>query len=250
MNVPSKSAGPRPVTTWLLFVLSALVLAALVALGSWQVKRLHWKEDLLARINERIAAEPVDLPEMERIYAETGDVEYRPVRVRGSFVHEGERHFFATWQGQSGYFVHTPLQLADGRYIFINRGFVPFDRKEKEDRPESLTVGGVRITGLARKAPAEKPSSIVPDNDIAKNIFYWKDMGAMAETSGLPEGSVFLPFYVDADKSPNPGGLPVGGVTLIDLPNNHLQYAVTWYGLAVALCGVLLVWWRRNRRRS
>ncbi len=244
------TASRRSGMTWLLLLLSLVVLACLLALGTWQVQRLYWKEALIAQIEERINADPVDLESMERIYAESGDVEYRPLQVEGAFRHTGERHYFATWKGQSGYFVHTPLKLDDGRFIFVNRGFVPFDRKDAEARAEGQVVGGVRVAGLARNGIEEKPSFIVPENDEAKNIFYWKDLKAMATTAGLPEASRVLPFYMDADDSPNPGGLPVGGVTRIDLPNSHLQYAITWYGLAVALCGVLFVWWRRNRRRS
>ena len=75
----------------------------------------------------------------------------------------------------------------------------------------------------------------MPDNDPAKNIFFWKDLDAMAASAGLPRRATVLPFFVDADATPNPGGLPIGGVTTIDLPNNHLQYALTWYGLAAAL---------------
>ncbi|WP_292899826.1 MULTISPECIES: SURF1 family protein [unclassified Nitratireductor] len=247
MTVPEVKSS-RSGFTWLLLLLSLIVLVCLLALGTWQVQRLQWKEALLAQIEARINAKPADLASIERIYAETGDVEYRPMRVEGAFRHTGERHYFATWKGQSGYFVHTPLRLDDGRFIFVNRGFVPFDRKESEMRTQGQIVGGVRISGLARNGIGEKPSFIVPDNDISKNIFYWKDLDAMARTAGLPDAARVLPFYVDADDTPNPGGLPVGGVTRIDLPNSHLQYAITWYGLALALCGVLFVWWRRNRR--
>jgi surfeit locus 1 family protein len=90
---------------------------------------------------------------------------------------------------------------------------------------------------------------MIPDNDPAKNIFYWKDRDVMAATAGLPAGYRLVPIFVDANNAPNPGGLPVGGVTIIDLPNNHLQYAVTWYGLAAALAGVLLVWLRRPAKK-
>ena len=99
--------------------------------------------------------------------------------------------------------------------------------------------GEVTITGLARNPLAEKPSFIVPDNDPAKNIYYWKDLSLMARQIGLSQGDALVPFFIDADAKPNPGGLPRGGVTIIDLPNNHLQYAVTWYGLAATLAGVL-----------
>jgi surfeit locus 1 family protein len=108
------------------------------------------------------------------------------------------------------------------------------------------------VRGLARNPLAGKPSWILPDNDLAKNVFYWKDLSAMAASAGLPEGAVVLPFFVDVDATPNAGGLPVGGVTLLDLPNNHLQYAVTWYGLAAALAavGIAMVLRGRNDRRS
>lgn len=232
--------------TWLLLAFSLPVLILLLVLGTWQVQRLHWKEGLLERIEQRINSAPEPLAEIEALYLQGGDVDYRPTEVAGSFLHEGERHYLATWQGQSGFFVHTPLVLADGRYIFVNRGFVPYDRKESESRREGQVSGGVQIGGLARTAPEEKPSFIVPENNPAKNIFYWKDLDAMARSAGLPEADVY-PFYIDADDTPNPGGLPVGGVTRINLPNNHLQYAVTWYGLAFALVCVLGYWFVRGR---
>lgn len=247
------TAAPQPRRaglSWALLLASLLVLAALLALGTWQVQRLQWKEGLIARIEARIAAAPVSLDRIETLHAEGGDIDYRPVRLDGTYDHAGERHYFATWRGQSGFYVHTPLRLEDGRFLFVNRGFVPYDRKEAATRPQGQTVGGVRITGLARAAPPEKPSFIVPDNEPGKNLFYWKDLEAMAASAGLPERSEVLPFFVDADDTANPGGLPVGGVTRINLPNNHLQYAITWYGLALALCVVLFVWWRRNGTRS
>jgi len=239
-----KSGRPR---IWLLLILSAVALALLLALGTWQVQRLQWKEGLIQRVNERIASEPVPLEEITALYREGEDVDYRPVTLSGTFLHDKERHYLATWEGQSGFFVHTPLQLADGRYIFVNRGFVPYDRKDLETRREGQVQGLVEIEGLARVAPPEKPSFLVPENDLAKNIFYWKDLGAMTRSAGLDPLEVY-PFYVDADDAANPGGLPVGGVTLINFPNNHLQYAITWYGLAFALvCVLAAAWLRRNR---
>ncbi|WP_281011008.1 SURF1 family protein [Borborobacter arsenicus] len=223
-------------------------LAILISLGTWQVQRLHWKEALLATIDQRVHSTPLTLTEIEGRFAKTGDVDYWPVTVSGEFLHGGERHFFATNEGQSGYYVYTPLRLSDGRFLLINRGFVPFDNKDPATRPEGQVSGQVTVTGLARNPLAEKPSSMVPDNDPAKNIFYWKDRDVMAATAGLPSGAELVPFFVDADNTPNPGGLPVGDVTIVDLPNSHLQYAVTWYGLAAALAGVLGTWLWRSRR--
>lgn len=216
-------------------ILAVLAFAALVALGTWQVERLHWKEALLATIDHRIHSTPRPLSEIERLFADKHDVEYWPVTVRGTFLHGGERHFLATWQGDAGFDVYTPLKLDDGRYLFVNRGFVPYDRKDPATRSAGQVKGEVTVIGLARNPLAQKPSFIVPDNQPAENIFYWKDLSVMTATAGLPAGAKVLPFFVDANDAPNPGGLPVGGITLINLPNNHFQYALTWYGLALVL---------------
>ena len=176
-------------------------------------------------------------------------VDHLRMRLHG-FLHQFEQHYLATWRGQSGFFVHTPMRLPDGRFVFVNRGFVPYDRKEPQTRPEGQIEGEISIEGLARIAPEDKPSIIIPDNDPGQNIFYWKDLSEMIRSAGLSENEVY-PFFVDVNSAPNPGGLPIGGVTRVNLPNNHLQYAVTWYGLALALVCVLFAWfWRGTGPRS
>ncbi|GAB1581291.1 SURF1 family protein [Phyllobacterium phragmitis] len=231
---------------WAVAVLAFAAFCVLIALGTWQVQRLHWKEALLATIAERVASPPRPLAGIEALYERTGDVEYWPVTVSGHFLHQDERHFFATHEGRSGFYVYTPLQMADGRAVLVNRGFVPYERKDPATRAEGQVTGQVTVTGLARNPLTEKPSSLVPDNDPAKNIFYWKDWSEMVKDDGLDPART-VPFFIDANAAPNPGGLPIGGVTIIDLPNNHLQYAVTWYGLALALAVVVGAYLRRRR---
>ena len=243
----------RPRRHGLVSVLALAVFAVLIALGTWQVQRLAWKEALIETIAERIASPPRPLSEIEALAAaQAGDVEYWPVEATGTFRHEAESHFFATWQGQSGFFVYTPLELADGRFVFVNRGFVPFDRKDPAMRSEGQIAGPTNIDGLARDTLAEKPSAIVPDNDPGKNIFYWKDIAAMTARAGLAPETDVLPFFIDIGENAVPGGLPVGGVTIVDLPNNHLGYAVTWFGLAAALLGVfvMLIWRKPESNES
>ena len=218
-------------------VLFLTALAVLLALGTWQVQRLHWKEGLLAAITERRTAPPADLAAIEAMARAGEDVDYRNLRVTGTFLNDKERHFFATYQGRTGYYVYTPLRLDDGRFLLVNRGFVTFERKEPEMRKQGQLTGEQAVTGLARAKLSEKPSWVVPDNDVAKNIFYWKDLDVMAKSAGLDPDKL-VPFFMDADATPNPGGMPIGGVTQFDLPNSHLQYAVTWYGLAAALVAV------------
>lgn len=231
---------------WAALVLLPAAMAVLLSLGTWQVKRLYWKEGLLAAIEQRSKAEPVSVSSIVTA-EETGEpFEYQTAYATGQFLNDSERHFFATFNGQTGYYVYTPLELADGRYLFVNRGFVPYDLKDAASRPQSLLEGEQRVTGLARARLSEKPSFMVPENDEAQNIFYWKDLDRMAASAGLPADKV-LPFFLDADATPVAGGLPRGGVTVIDLPNSHLQYAVTWYGLALALAGVSIFAWLKRK---
>lgn len=217
-----------------------LALAILLSLGTWQVRRMEWKEALLAQIETRRKAEPVELAKAEQAFASGQDQEYLRVRAQGAFDHTKERHFFATDAGRTGFYVYTPLNLQDGRSLLVNRGFVPYDFKEPEKRLAGEVQGTVTLSGYLRNRLEGKPSSLVPDNDPQKNIFYWKDWTAMVQTVDLDPSKV-VPFFVDVDETvQSPGGWPKGGVTQFELPNNHLQYAVTWYGLAAALAGVAL----------
>jgi len=240
--------GRRTWRFWLALVLVPAALVILLSLGTWQVNRLHWKETLLADIQERSTAPAADITEAEHLLAAGTPIDYRHASASGRYLHDKERHFLATFQGQSGFYVYTPLELADGRYILVNRGFVPYDRKDPATRPTGQIEGPQTVIGLARAELTEKPSSLVPDNDETANIFYWKDLRRMAASVDLPADRV-LPFFLDADATPMAGGLPKGGVTQIDLPNNHLQYVITWYGLAVALVAVTLAGLFRRRSR-
>ncbi|HWU62071.1 MAG TPA: SURF1 family protein [Ensifer sp.] len=250
-TVADDRRAARPFWRWVrrlaTLVLLAISFTVLIALGTWQVHRLQWKEALLADIAERRAMPAVGVDKIGAVLASGDDVDYRPVNVTGTFDHAHEQHFFATHDGQPGYYVYTPLKLAGGEFIFVNRGFVPFDKKEAATRVAGQVSGEVTITGLARARLDGKPSVMVPDNDPAKNIFYWKDLDAMTVHAGLNKARV-LQFFIDANDAPNPGGLPIGGVTQFDFPNNHLQYAVTWYGLAATLAVIVAVYWFRGRR--
>lgn len=243
-NTASKMFSLR---TLIVSFILAVVFAILIALGTWQMQRLEWKENLLANIEQRLTANPVSIQDLIDLANTGDDFEYQPVTLQGVFDHTKERHFFATHNGFSGYYIYTPF-TGDFGTVFINRGFVPFDFKDPKMRLKGQVTDRVSITGLARKMLDEKPSSVVPENDIAANIYYWKDLRSMAQTTGLEFDNQDLnKFFIDADEAPNPGGFPQGGVTIIDLPNNHLQYAFTWYGLAATLlCVVVIFLFRRK----
>lgn len=220
-----------------------VALVILLSLGTWQLYRLQWKEALVAEIEARRHAAPVSLADVEAMPA--GDVDYLPVTVTGTFDQDKEQYFFATRDGEVGYHVYTPLVLADGRTLFVNRGFVPDALKDPATRSEGQVPGSVTLTGLARSRLDAKPSWVVPENEPGKRLYFWKDLGAMAANAGVAPDRL-VPFFMDADAAPNPGGWPKGGVTQLDLPNNHLSYALTWYGLAVVLLVVSVLAFRRK----
>ena len=234
----------------LALLLGGICIALLCALGAWQVQRLHWKETLLATIDNRIHAEPEAPERIGQRLAAGEDIEYRPATAAGRFLHENERHFLATWGGQSGWNVYTPLLSEDGRTaLFVNRGFVPYDLKDPARRTRGLTEGSTVVTGLARTALAQKPS-LVPANDTGRNQFFWRSLPEMSVGLKLPPGARLLPFILDQGPGRADGGWPVGGTTIIDLPNNHLQYAITWFSLALVLAVMLGHWILRGRHKA
>lgn len=239
-------------------LLPALVVSAafcvLVGLGTWQLERLRWKEGVIAAVAARADAPAGPLPDpatWDRLDREHD--EYRHVRLSGTFDHAREALVY-TVRGESepglkgqGFYVITPLMRPDGPPVLVNRGFVPQDRRDPATRAEGQVAGEVEVLGLLRLP--EEASWFVPANDPARNAFYRRDPGEIAAARGL---SGAAPFIVDADAAPNPGGLPQGGVTRRSFPNRHLEYALTWYGLAATLVGVCIAvaWTRRRRQES
>jgi surfeit locus 1 family protein len=137
----------------------------------------------------------------------------------------------------------TPLRLADGAVVMVNRGFVPMELRDPSTRPQSRPEGDVTVTGLVR-AP-ETRNACTPADDPAKNTWFTRDPEAIAKAHNLGRAA---PFYVEADATANPGGWPQGGQSRLNLPNDHLQYAFTWYGIALTLVGVFGTFaWRRLR---
>lgn len=224
-------------------IFTALGLLLLLGLGTWQVQRLQWKLALIAERQVALDAAPVPLP---RTLDAARPLEFHPVRATGVFLHDRELYLHATdagGDGEAGYHVVTPLALAEGGTLLVDRGFVPERLKNQATRAAANVAGTVTVTGLLR-LPGGKSSWFVPDNEPRRNEWFTLDPEAMAQAAHVTDA---LPFYVDADRTPNPGGYPVGGQTPVDLPNNHLQYAITWYALAGCLVIVYVLLLRRHR---
>jgi surfeit locus 1 family protein len=220
---------------------TALMLFVLIALGAWQIERLFWKENLIAERQQAVAAAPVPVP---RSFEEARGMEFRRVTDQGVFLHDKEIFLGATSEaGGQGYQVLTPLLEPSGRVVFVNRGFIPAELKNPAKRAAGQIGGTVRVQGLLRLPPEGKPNWFLPDNRPDLNYWFWVDIPAMSAADKLDH---VAPFYIDADATPNPGGWPKGGVTRLALPNNHLQYAITWFSLAVALIVIYVLSQRRD----
>ncbi len=133
-------------------------------------------------------------------------------------------------EGRAGWHVITPLRTEDGEVVLIDRGFVPDELRNPASRAQGELDGVVAVTGIVRVP--ETQGTFTPDNEVGANRWFWRDLQAMARSIGAAE---VAPFYLEAEKSDVPGGWPEGGQTRLELPNNHLQYAITWFLLAACL---------------
>ncbi|HEX4617530.1 MAG TPA: SURF1 family protein [Stellaceae bacterium] len=222
-------------------VFSLPMLLICLALGAWQVERLFWKQDLIAQRQAAVAAAPAAVP---KGLAEARDMEFHHVSDQGVFLNDKEIFLGATSEGGGqGYQILTPLLEPRGRAVFVNRGYIPAELRDPARRAAGQIAGTVRVQGLLRLPPAGRPNWFLPDNRPDLNYWFWVDLPAMSAADKLDR---VAPFYIDADATPNPGGWPKGGVTRLTLPNNHLQYAITWFSLAVALVVIYVLFHRRN----
>lgn len=220
-------------------LLTLFALPVLIGLGIWQVQRLEWKSALLETIDRRMAATPVTLP--SRIDSPE-DWRYRPVRLRGEFDHDREVYVFSGRQG-GGWMVYTPLMRADGPPVLVNRGLVPDDKRAPDARPNSQPTGIVTVSGIAR---GSRPGGwLVPEGDPEAGLFYAADLPRLARAMELARWATVM---VDADADGS--GLPRGGQTRVDIPNDHLEYALTWFALALVLMGVYIAYGFSRSRGS
>ncbi len=204
----------------------------LVSLGTWQMQRMTWKQSVIADINARIASDPVALP--NPIDAQRD--KYLPVATSGTIL-EDEIHLLASTRDVGAvYRLVSAFETDGGRRIMVDRGWI---NTEDKDTPRSAHAADV-IGNL--HWPQER-DGFTPPNDVDGNIWFARDVDQMAAV--LNTEPVLLIVREDSDKGVFVTPLPVDTTTL---PNNHLEYVLTWYGLAIVWVGMTLYYLRRMRK--
>ena len=230
------------------FALGALIV--LVSLGTWQLERKAWKEALIATLNNRIKAAPIALPPRAEWSKLALSDEFTRVRFRAELEPGKDALVYAANSAlrddvkAPGYFVFAPARLPDGSRVAVNRGYVP-------DKAYPIPSGPQEIVGYLRWPEAS--SLFVADHDQAGSVWYVRDQRLMAKVrnwgqasgqeSGQASGEI-APFYIEQESPVPPGGLPHPAQLKPQLRNDHLQYAITWFGLALTLIGVFGFWVR------
>jgi surfeit locus 1 family protein len=217
-----------------LTIATLIAVAILTGLGVWQVQRLSWKLGLIATLNGHVRAAPLSLDQALALPPDAA--QYRRVALAGHFDNDKEAYVFTTGEGGAAvYHVLTPFETDDNHILMVDRGYVPKERLAPATRKP--IEGATRLVGVWRTP--DPPNAFTPAPDAAHRIWYARDLMGIAAADRL---ALAAPVLVEADATPDPGGWPKGGQTVIDLPNNHLSYAFTWFGLAAGLVGVYLAY--------
>lgn len=230
----------RPLPRLTLF--SIPIFLVLVALGVWQLQRLHWKLGLIAEMNGHLHAPPLSLDEIVKLPAP--DAQYRRVALDGRFENDSEAYVYTAGDGGLPFYhVVTPIVLDDGRVLLVDRGIVPPAFKNPATRRKGLLSGKQHVVGVWRTP--DKPGFFTPTPDLVHRVWFVRDVTGIARAFRV---KLAAPVIVEADATPVPGGWPKGGQTIVNLPNDHLQYALTWFLMAGALLVVFFAYHRARGR--
>jgi surfeit locus 1 family protein len=211
------------------------MLLLLVGLGVWQLERLQWKLRVIAEMTHNMGSAPISL---DAALALGDHAQYQRVALTGVFENSGEVYVFTTASnGAPVYHVLTPFVIYDRRVMLVDRGFVPTPLRDPALRPGSQPQGMVRVVGIWRTP--DKPGPFTPAPDLKHHVWFARDLVGISRAEKLKFAA---PAIIEAEASPNSASWPRGGQTRVDLPNDHLQYALTWFLLAGALVVIYFVY--------
>lgn len=223
---------------------SAITLAAFIlctTLGVWQLYRLTWKEDLIERLETRLSADPVSF---EHAHDNPVDAEFLKVSFSGVFHHDKEMYFGQYFNGTWGYNLVTPMTLDSGGHAFVNRGWVPSEMRDPAKRPDSIRDEPASLVGIIRRPMT--PRFYTPENNPAANYWFWADLPAMQSYTGVSA----LPFVIEVMDHHTDGGWPLTPKKDYKLRNDHLQYAFTWFALAISALTIGVLYHRKKWREN
>ena len=216
---------------WKFTALMLPLFLACIALGVWQLERLQWKLALVAQVNRNLHAAPISVD--RALTMKAAAAQYRRVRLSGAFDNSKESYVFTTaGEGVPAYHVLTPFTLDNGRVLLIDRGMVPPRLRDPQMRSAGQLAGEQHIVGVWRIP--DSPGLFTPAPNLVKRIWYAREVEAIARADHV---QLAAPVVIEADATPNPGGWPKGGQTVVTFRNEHLQYAITWFGLAAVVLG-------------
>jgi surfeit locus 1 family protein len=229
-------------------IFALIVFAGLVGLGNWQLDRKAWKEGVIETLGQRLAEAPSELPPPQRWSSlAPAEDEFRRVRFAAEVLPNEEALVFTSGSAfrpdvsGPGYWVFAPARLAGGGLIVVDRGFVPEGRQDKATRTAGDVAARLDMVGVMRWP--ESPGWFMPQADPGHNLWFVRDPLAIAQAKKWGE---VAPFFIELESPQPPGGLPRPGPLKANLPDDHLQYAMTWYGLAAVLA-VSFAFWLRSR---
>ncbi len=230
----------RPLAGFTLVCL--LFFVTLVGLGVWQLERLQWKRALIAEMGRNMARAPVSLEAALALGNERA--QYRRVALAGRYDYSREVYVFATGEnGAPVYHVLTPLVDDAGRTMLVDRGVVPPSLRAPRSRPGSEPRGRVEVEGIWRTP--DPPGTFTPKPDLAHRTWFARDLRGIAGTEHL---RLAAPALVEISGPARDGAWPRPGETRVTLPNDHLQYAITWFLLAAALVVIYFSYHRARGR--
>ncbi|MET0606954.1 MAG: SURF1 family protein [Beijerinckiaceae bacterium] len=222
----------------------------LVSLGVWQLNRMAWKQRQIAQIETRAKAPPLELIDITpamRDPASAPALDFSRVKATGAFDHSRELHLIAPQRQGAGWMVITRFDMADGP-VLVMRGVAPDELRDPARRPDGQVGGQITIEGRIRAG--EQAGWLTPANDVARNAWFWRDLAGMQRAAGFDLSNRTLPFFIELESPVPPGGLPRPQLDAINLRNDHLQYAITWFALSIVLIVMFFVWARSQLKKD
>ena len=212
-------------------IVSAIVFLILLSFGTWQIKRLFWKEALIERYLLQSQSNPIN--NQDQLKNSNVD-EFKAIEILGSFLHKKEIYITGkTFEGNAGFHVITPFKLIDNTIILVNRGWVSEGYRDPNKRKFSLTKNNLTLKGIIRYP--QKKGYFVPENDGKQGFWFTIKPIEIYNFLKLDSTSLIKEYYIDALRLGEKLTLPIGVTGKPKLRNQHLSYAITWYGLALSL---------------